>query len=57
MCLIVWMGHVQHISYSRDGIGFACVDGYQWNPPEGIDADPIPDEEVTEWMYLPGAPK
>lgn len=54
---VVWSETVQTIAYHRIGLGFACADGYQWEPAEFIDSDPIPDGEVTHWQPLPEPPK
>ena len=54
--LIVWSGTVPTVAYHRTGIGFACCEGYQWEPAGIDDSDPIPDDEVTHWMPLPNPP-
>lgn len=56
LCLVVCWNTVQHISYRRVGIGFACEHGYAWDMASG-EGDSIPDHEVTHWMYLPEPPK
>lgn len=52
---IVWSGTVQNISYRRVGLGFACADGYAWEPADG-EGDSIPDDEVTHWREIPAPP-
>lgn len=54
--LIVWSGKPQHIAYARMGIGFDCVDGYEWYTAFDVGRDPIPDDQVTHWMPWPIAP-
>jgi hypothetical protein len=52
-CLVVWSGYVQRVAYRRMGLGFACVDGYEWRNDADVDADPIPDGEVTHYRPWP----
>jgi hypothetical protein len=56
-CLVVYSGVVQFVAYARVCHGFNCSEGYAWTTMEEIEADDIPDEQVTHWQPLPAPPR
>ena len=53
LCWVIYSGHVQNVAYRREGLGYACADGYEWRPDDSLESDPILDGEVSHWRELP----
>lgn len=50
--IVVYCGVVQLMAAQVFGVGFNCVDGYQWGWADDS-ADPAPLDAITHWQPMP----